>query len=304
MTPSDVPAFSWRSCLKTAPGLKPLQSVKMFLTGPSKSGKSSFAASFPRAFIVDTEDKAELVGKWGEGTQAFSPKALGNRTSLQVYESCIHELTAAKNKDFDFIVIDTLDDLVDRVLVPGLTEELRAEKPNALSTYEDIRDYKASTKGSGGYEMIRNRLLNPLYAASRAGYGIVVIGHEKKIVVKIPNKNGGFDENTVTVPSVYPNIVERLQRWCWAQGRAVSLATKVTTEEAYELPNGKKGTRSVQKVLKEYRIYLEQTGPDSELAGNNCSLPPEIRVPGIGGGFAALEEAWAAAAAKENKSHV
>lgn len=274
-------------------GPPPLETLRWYITGNVKSGKTSLVASIPNALILDCENKMQWVKPSDLKAKYVVP------TSLDDAENVIHGLIAAKGKtEYKVVVIDTIDEFLHTFVIPGITKELFDDPKTGAklaATIMDVTEYKSSDKGSGGWNLVYKRIGGLLRGLTLAGYGWVVTGHTKELTVK-KNVNGRFQDVTVRRPALPPGLVAILYRLAenicttgWHRGvRTDTIERKIGDRVIQD-------TVSVDIHCPCLRIS-QKAGDSDDMPdiGSNITLPPEILFPRQG-------EAWAEIAAAYSK---
>lgn len=163
----------------------PLSRSRIVLTGDSKVGKTALLLSLPRLLLIDLEGGAHsLPGVRGHYVwcpaytdREITPhmravaKAQGRMmASLETVHRTLLNDAKAGSYSFDLVAYDSGDQLQDLSI-----KQLSAEK-----ACEDIREYKAGAKGSGGWSLVHQRCMSFLRAVHLAGYGWAITCHTKQ----------------------------------------------------------------------------------------------------------------------------
>jgi len=148
-----------------------IKAQKVVVYGPEGIGKTSFAAQFPKALFIDTE----------EGSNIYNVARLPKPTSWQMLQAEIKEV--AKNPAIcDTLVIDTLD----------RAEQLCVEHVCAIHNKKGIEKF-----GYGnGYVYVKEefgRMLNLLIDVINAGVNVVLTAHAQMRKFEQPDEAGSYD---------------------------------------------------------------------------------------------------------------
>lgn len=160
----------------------PLELSRFYIWGPPKSGKSTFAASFPNAVHIDIEGGAHSIvhrrARWyyapvlhdGELTEVHRKLGGVSLTSL------MDALT--RGSPFTTVIVDTFDALLDLAL-----KEM--ERTSGKTT-------KEAGWGTGGWTDVNNLALSWVRRLTGAGYGLVTLAHQKIETETIGQKEISF----------------------------------------------------------------------------------------------------------------
>ena len=168
---------------------KPAEKLRIWVTGPSGEGKSTFLSSIPDHVILDFDDGASSV-----------PGGRARRIHVQNYEhykeitdKLISEAKGGK-KIVNRVTIDTVDEWVGMI-----TNQLQAEKG-----VEDITEFGSQGHGWG---LIRERCWSRLRDLEHAGYTWSCAGHQstKEETNPVTGKS-----RTVIRDSVFPSFAKKI----------------------------------------------------------------------------------------------
>lgn len=282
--------------------IRELGKLRWGLYSKEKTGKTSFAISNPRMFVIDIERKCDLVEDgWRSGMFA-------QVKTLPEFDSVIDWLCSKKHPDIDMVGIDTLDELLHGLVIPGYTVELKKQLNDLKKSIDffDIRDYRSSGQGSGGWDMVNNRVLNYFRRLYAAGYSWMAIGHTKEKKINIRQPDGRFQELTVDRIAVPDGIRTGLSRMIEVAATLVwddiNTATDQVlldgkwverTEEnlALATAKGKPLTRTENTRTRSLTLRIQEKVGDSDVSlGSNVTLPPRIALP-LGKGWEAVVKA-------------
>ncbi len=225
--------------------------LRLFLQGLVGEGKSTFAASIPRACILDFENKYTAIPRRGEGTHIFYC-ADGDET-----EAIIDMLMADAEKDdrvFDTVVFDPMNGyiqqvrrlLTDRYLESGLL------KPGST-----ITEYG---KGGSGWDKVNQYVNAKLFEVYESGYGWVVLSHMIQRWVK---SSEGSGETRVYDHSVNAGILNYLYQEAEFTGTIEHVLTTkaVPTGKVRVLPSGKTIQDTRKQIDRAYELNLSHDDP-------------------------------------------
>lgn len=149
---------------KNTPSTQPLASKLILLYGQEKGGKSTLAAGFPRAAVIDTEG-----GHKGFEQDAYVHAA----TWSQIKEACAF---VVQHKQEGVVVFDSLS---------------RAYDVCRKSVLDDNgwKDEREGGAYGAGFAAVRNEFrsaLDPLFDLPARGVGVVLVTHTSKEVIEKP----------------------------------------------------------------------------------------------------------------------
>lgn len=193
--------------LADTPGFQPVPFAKLwfYLTGPVESGKTTLAASWERAALIAPEAKYDAVAYWGEGTMPF------HFMSQKDTEDFVDMLVAdaeADRRQFDTVIFDTMEAWVFQVrndLSEGFDAEAMLKTPT-----KDVVDFGKRGKG---WDVVNQQALNPLRRLQVAGYGGVVLGHQRRQVI-----GEGADAKIIWASALNDGVLNPLHRMCHYAG--------------------------------------------------------------------------------------
>lgn len=158
-------------------------------------GKTTLASKLNKSLIIDLEGGANYIST--PRTELI--------TKLDVFYNTLVELWHADKREFDYIVIDTVDWLV-RVIVCDVAG---IDKNHLKETLN---------RSNGGYgngkqileNYVRSQLLPMLVALNQKGYGICLLAHADK---KIMLDSDGTNLEQIT-PKIDPTTLAAFMEWC------------------------------------------------------------------------------------------
>lgn len=208
---------------------------KILIHGLAGSGKSTLASQLKRPIFLDIEG----------GLNYIDCTRTEQITNVDTFYTYLVELYRAKEREYDTIVIDSVD-----WLVRLITEKAAGiDKDNLDATLN---------KSNGGYgngrlvlvNHIRTKLLPTLVALNKKGYGICLVAHsERKDLMDAE----GYDTTRIT-PKIDVNTMEAFVEW---------------VDDVFYLKN----------INGERTLVLE--GDDNVLAKNRLSLTGEVKLADI-----------------------
>lgn len=158
-------------------------------------GKTTLASKMEKSLIIDIEGGANYID---------TPRT-EQITNLQSFYEVMVELWKAPKREFDIIVIDSIDWLVRLIIenVAGIDKNHLDETLN---------------RSNGGYgngkqvleNHVRTRLLPMLIELNKKGYGICMLAHADK---KEMMDSDGISMDRVT-PKVDPTTLNAFLEWC------------------------------------------------------------------------------------------
>lgn len=158
-------------------------------------GKTTLASQMKNSIIIDLEGGANYI----------ETARTEQITNIETFKSALIELWKAPEREFDYIVIDTVDWLV-RLIVEDVAEIDKNHLDNTLN------------RSNGGYgngkqvleNHIRTWLLPLLVALNKKGYGICLLAHA--------DKKDMLDSDGTTIEQITPKIdpvtLNAFVEWC------------------------------------------------------------------------------------------
>lgn len=158
-------------------------------------GKTTLASKMKNSIIIDLEGGANYI----------STARTEQITNIETFKAVLVELWKAPKREFDYIVIDTVDWLV-RLIV----EDVAGIDKNHLT--------ETLNRSNGGYgngkqvleNHVRTWLLPLLVALNKKGYGICLLAHA--------DKKNMLDSDGTTIeqitPKIDPNTLNAFVEWC------------------------------------------------------------------------------------------
>ena len=170
---------------------------KIMVHGLSGAGKSSLGAKLKNPIFLDLEG----------GVNYIDVPRTPQITSYDTFYTYLVELyrQAEKKREYDFIVIDTVDWLVRKLI----------EKAAGIDKNNLTETLNHSNGGWGNGKQVlenevRTKLLPMLVTLNKQGYGICLLAHsDRKHVMNAE----GFDETRIT-PKIDANTMNIFVEWC------------------------------------------------------------------------------------------
>lgn len=168
---------------------------KYMVYGLPGSGKTTFASKLPKSLILDLEG----------GSSFIKTPRTPQITNIEKFFECLVELWKAPEREFDCIVIDSIDWLV-RLII----EQVAGINKNNLS--------ETLNRSNGGYgngkqileNHVRTKLLPMLVALNKKGYSICLLAHaDRKSLMDAE----GFDVEKIS-PKIDPTTLNAFIEWC------------------------------------------------------------------------------------------
>lgn len=198
----------------------PFPRLRFFWTGPTKVGKTTLVAGMPNSLLIDLEGGAHsLVNPraavvWcpvysdAEMKPEHEKIAAERDVVLVSLEGVMKQLGELANKPdtpVQHVIFDSIDWLQD-MAIKRLNKEYADRFRDNVT---DIREYKASAKGSGGYQIVFERVLSFHRQLTLWGYGWSQIGH-----ITEKEKQVGKETMTVIRAACFPGIYGPLCQEC------------------------------------------------------------------------------------------
>lgn len=174
-TPAEIPLPAEYVALGLTTGYNPcpVEETRLYVTGLSGEGKSTFLASIPDSMTIDYEKGVNgIPGRRGAYFNIFEAAKKLKKTAYEIHRTIIDKLIEdAKNgkPPCKRIIFDTHDGWVELETINFLKE-----KSSGVKTYEDIGQY--GEKGAG-HSLVQGRCKRILVALESVGYTWAVVGH-------------------------------------------------------------------------------------------------------------------------------
>lgn len=169
---------------RTTPETNPL-AYSMLLYGPTKVGKTTFAAQAEGALFLETEP----------GTQALSVYSVkvGDWATLLRALGELGKALESGDKRFSTVVIDTVDNAYQFCIDYCLREKL------------DGAQHLADISHGKGYQVVNNEFHRVLLKLAHMPIGVLLISHSKER--RVETRTGSYDKTTTTLPDSARKIV-------------------------------------------------------------------------------------------------
>ncbi|KKN01656.1 hypothetical protein LCGC14_1125590 [marine sediment metagenome] len=273
----------------------PIEDARIYITGLSGEGKTTFVSSIPGAWVIDCEGGAGGIP--GRRGKYFDLKAIARKTSrtrYDVYKEIIDNLMAdgkANRRPCRRIVLDTHDAWVEL-----MCRHLLEEKSTATKTYEDIGEY--GQKGHG-HSLLQGRCRRVLGDLEDVGYTWAVVGHLKYVTMPDPMDPGKEVTFIRPILSVgYSGIVKRISEL------QITIQSRTQKERKDRVVQGRT-LKSVDEVeVTKYKLFTRSTerrATEGKRRGVP-NLPATIEVPIIDG-WGALKTAYEEAIKTSRKQY-
>lgn len=194
------------------------EDLKLWITGPSGEGKSTFVSSIPDNVILDFDDGANGI----PGAKALRIQIKDYEHYMAVTGKMIEE-GRSKKKLGKRITIDTVDEWVGMII-----NQLQIEK-----NVEDITEFGRS---GHGYALIRARCWSRLRALEQAGYVWACVGH---ISPKTEINPVDMKERTVLRETVFPSFAKKITTKCDFKLTVYNIPTIVEKTKRKRLEDGR-----------------------------------------------------------------
>ncbi len=268
------------------PPIKPICKTRWVNFSAVKSGKTGLLTSIPRCLVLDTEKKCHLVKNARSDYQEIS--------SLVDFRKMIDWLCAlpVSQRPWDTIGVDTLDELLYGLAIPGLTDEIQKKLAGKSNIPEDIREYKSGGKGSGGWDIVTSEVVGYFRRLGNAGYGWFANGHIKE-------KEDGSKRPAVN-PQLYAGMYRAAEFIVGTELKPDSVHERVpVTKRVGSKDVQTSETRVTTRMVGTVRMQLTKADSTNLLPdiGGNLTMPSEL-VLAEGYGWDTICEAYKEAVAK------
>lgn len=254
----------------------PVQRLRIWVTGLSGHGKTTFVMNNPKALVLDFEDSArdvvaqkaarETIRDWDHFEQHFD--MLRADRAPAPGEPPVH---------FQHVAFDTFDGFM-KLCIRKLSDDYKVD--NFLKGVPGVID------GRAAWAELSEFLLGVLARLFEAGYGWTVVGASFEKEIEIDGSKRLMTQSTLP-----PSTLQPLYRATQLMGHIVA------TETMDQIPTGKKkkvntkdGPKTIQETVpqrtRKVRMELEpgkadsMRGPIRDVKGRYLEfLPPEIDLP-------------------------
>ena len=293
-TAAEIPIPADYAKLGLMGGYNPrsIEDIRLYLTGLSGDGKSTFLASIPDTWTLDCEGGAEGIP--GRRGLYFNMKAMARERSVDVYtvySNIIDKLIAdgkAGKHPCRRVGIDTHDAWVEL-----LGRHLLAEKSSGAKQFEDIGEL--GMKGHG-HSLLQGRCRNVLGELEDAGYTWAVVGHLTYITETDPIT---YKESTKIRPILSKGYVGPVVRLAELH---ITINSRTAIEKADKVVGDKVFKGLDEKEVTRYYIYSRPTEAKA-MEGKRRgvpTLPARLEVPMVDG-WKVLKDAYEKAVEETRK---
>lgn len=207
----------------------PPEQLRMFVIGSPGSGKSTFAASNPDAWIIDTEGRARDV-VFGRAAYFHCPHA---SDYVKLLSQLVEDGKRGKHP-CKMVIFDTIDAWVLQ-LVRFLTE-IRLPRDSKCDSILDLPHGK-------GYSLLQDEISRRLSALTLAGYGWMVVAHIKEVA--ITDEQGNILRYRKE-SNLFPSLRGPLHMMSHIQATAIRKVITPTETKTITSPKGIKIQRPVK----------------------------------------------------------
>ncbi len=207
----------------------PINQLRLFLIGSPGSGKSTFAASNPDAWIIDTEGRSRDVVH-GKAAYFYCPDAAD-------YKKLLFQLVVdgkAGKAPCKHVVFDTIDAWVLQ-LVQFLTRT-RLPEGTKVDSILDLPHGK-------GYALLQAEIRGRLSALTLAGYGWTVVAHIKE--TEVVDEQGNILRYRKG-SNLFPSLLGPLHMMSHIQGTVIRKVVTPVEVKEIQTPRGKTIKKEVQ----------------------------------------------------------
>lgn len=183
-TPAEIPLPIDYVKLGLSDGYNPcpVEDARLYVTGLSGEGKSTFVNSIPNAWVIDYENGVRgIPHRRSKYFNIFEAAKKTNTTAYAIHRAILDKLIAdgkAGKHPCERVIFDTHDGWVELETVNFLKEASTATK-----IYEDIGQY--GQKGAG-HGLVQGRCKRILAELESVGYSWAVVGHLTYVVETDP----------------------------------------------------------------------------------------------------------------------
>jgi len=295
-TPANIPLPADYVALGLTTGYNPctLEEARLYITGLSGEGKSTFAGSIPNAVTIDYERGANGVpGRKSGYFNIYEAAKKTGKTAYEIHRAILDKLIAdAKGgkRRWGRVIFDTHDGLVELE-----STHLLDEKSSAAKTYEDIGEY--GQKGHG-HSLLQGRIKRILSEIESVGYTWAVIGHLTYVEETDPIT---FKASTKIRPILSKGYVGPIVRKAELHLTINSTTRKEKTDVVIK---GRTIRGAKEEVKTRYHLYTKPTERKA-MEGKQRGVPnlvASLEVPMIGG-WDVLKKAYDEAVSKSRKEN-
>jgi hypothetical protein len=198
IAPGSIPVPKDWAALGMDSGYSPKapDKLRLWVTGPSGEGKSTFTRSIPNSVTLDFGDETGGIVE----PRGFRIWVKSYDHYMKVTDKLIAEAGSAKPLATR-VIFDNVDDWMTMII-----NRLQDEKSTASKPCDDIMEY-----GSAGHgvALVRNRCWSRIQALFEAGLTWTCTGN---LTEKHVTKPGSRDSTTVLRPVVFPSMASMFRR--------------------------------------------------------------------------------------------
>ena len=293
ITPSEIPLPSKYVKLGLTTGYNPkaAEDIRLYVTGLTGEGKSTFIRSIPNAWCIDFEggDDAVISGK-GAYFDLHKMARKTSRSKFNIYREIITGLIEdgkAGKHPCRRVIFDTHDEWV-------------AFEARQLATDKLVEHIGEYGQHGHGWSLVHARCQKVLGDLENAGYTWAVVGHLGYFTQMNPITN---NETTVIRPLLAKGSVGPVVRKAEMHITVYASTKKETIKTKQEIA-GKMITNKTEKEVTRYHIYTRPTEAKA-MEGKRRGvpqLPGKIEIPMVGG-WDVLREAYNKAVEESKKTN-
>lgn len=252
-----------------------IEEARLYVTGLSGEGKSTFVASIPNAVTIDFEKGVCGVVKRRSGyLNIFDAAKKTGKTAYDIYRTVLDKLIIdgkANKRHWGRVIFDTHDGWVELEAT-----HLLHEKSSGAKTYEDIGEY--GQKGHG-HSLLQGRLKKILSELESVGYTWAIVGHLTYVVSTDPIT---FKDSTVIRPILSKGYVGPIVR----KSELHLTINSMTQKEKVDLKVKDRIIKGgAEEVVTRYFLYTKPTERKA-MEGKQRgvpNLPASMEIPLVGG---------------------
>lgn len=295
---NDVPLPEKYVKLGLMTGYNPLalEDARIYVTGLSGEGKTTFINSIPRNAVIDCEGGADGIP--GRRSTYFNIKKIARdkkKTRYEVYHDILMQLLEdgkANKRYFHRITFDTHD-----AWAALVTRHLLEEKSTDTKVLENIGDY--GQKGHG-HSLVQGRMAKIIGDLEDVGYTWCIVGHTK--YVTMPDPMDSRKEVSYIRPLLsagYSGLARRL-----SELHITIQSTTRKEKEDKKLKGGRVLKGATERMVTRYHLYTRPSDSRSTEGKRRGVpvLPGSIEVPIIDG-WKALEKVYNEAVEASRKKY-